>query len=65
MLDTGRETVAPLQRNINYCGLLHSVAAVIPAKRDVHTKIAGPKGFAAFRRPPNDGKSGIREQSFD
>src|SRR5215467_9860840 len=64
-LDTSRETVAPLQRNINYCGLLHLVAAVIPAKRDVHTEVCGPKGFATFRWPPNDGKSGICEQSFD
>src|SRR6516164_6108035 len=64
-LDTGRETVAPLQCNINHCGLLHPVAAVIPAKRNVHTEVCSPKGFAAFWRPPNDGESGICEQSFD
>src|SRR5215471_9465051 len=64
-LDTSRETVAPLQRNINYRGLLHLVAPVIPAKRNVHAEVSGPKGFAAFRWSPNDGKSGICEQSFD
>src|SRR6516164_9969015 len=28
-------------------------------------EVCSPKGFAAFWRPPNDGESGICEQSFD
>src|SRR4051794_24666385 len=40
------------------------MAAVAPAERHVHQQIEHPEALAAFRRPPNNGKPGARDNAF-